>query len=138
VLKFINFRFCLFTPPLGDFQLAYQALTYHSAIALLVGPDLPNQYHQISTLLKHDFCVLCVTCEAHIVIPIPLDKTYLTRAKTDARNKHMCRRFDPGGSLDRRVKLLLRVPAQMGWREMEHKGGRTWLVLSCARGMRLQ
>ena len=28
----------------------------------------------------------------------------------------------PGGSLDRRVKLSLRVPAQMGWREMEHKG----------------
>jgi hypothetical protein len=34
-----------------------------------------------------------------------------------------CRRFDPGGSLDRRVKLSLRAPAQMGWREMEHKGG---------------
>jgi hypothetical protein len=33
-----------------------------------------------------------------------------------------CRRFDPGGSLDRRVKLSLRAPAQMGWREMEHKG----------------
>jgi hypothetical protein len=32
------------------------------------------------------------------------------------------RRFDPRGSLDRRVKLSLRVPAQMGWREMEHKG----------------
>jgi hypothetical protein len=27
-----------------------------------------------------------------------------------------------GGSLDRRLKLSLRVPAQMGWREMEHKG----------------
>jgi hypothetical protein len=49
-----------------------------------------------------------------------------------------CRRFDPGGSLYRRVKLSLRAPAQMGWREMEHKGGRTRLVLSCARGMRLQ
>jgi hypothetical protein len=36
-----------------------------------------------------------------------------------------CRRFDPGGGgppLDRRLKLSLRVPAQMGWREMEHKG----------------
>jgi hypothetical protein len=44
-----------------------------------------------------------------------------------------CRRFDPGGSLDRRVKLSLRAPAQMGWREMEHKGGKPWLVLSCAR-----
>jgi hypothetical protein len=36
-----------------------------------------------------------------------------------------CRHFGPGGSLDRRVKLSLRVPAQMGWREMEHKGGKT-------------
>ena len=36
-----------------------------------------------------------------------------------------CRRFDPGGSLDRRVKLSLCVPAQMGRREMEHKEGRT-------------
>jgi hypothetical protein len=33
-----------------------------------------------------------------------------------------CRCFDSGGSLDRRVKLSLRAPAQMGWREMEHKG----------------
>jgi hypothetical protein len=49
-----------------------------------------------------------------------------------------CRRFDPGGSLDRRVKLSLRAPAQMGWRETEHKGGKPRLVLSCARGMRLQ
>jgi hypothetical protein len=45
-----------------------------------------------------------------------------------------CRRFDPGGSLDRRVNLSLRVPAQMGWREKEHKG-KTWLVLSRARGV---
>jgi hypothetical protein len=34
----------------------------------------------------------------------------------------ICRRFDPAGSLDRRVNLSLRVPAQMGWHEMEHKG----------------
>jgi hypothetical protein len=33
-----------------------------------------------------------------------------------------CRRFDPGGSLDRRVNLSLRVPAQMGWCEKEHNG----------------
>jgi hypothetical protein len=46
-----------------------------------------------------------------------------------------CRRFDPEGTLDRRVKLSVRVPAQMGCREMEHKGGgKSWLVLSCARG----
>jgi hypothetical protein len=41
--------------------------------------------------------------------------------------------FRPRGSLDRRVNLSLRVPAQMGWREMEHKG-ETWLVLSHTRG----
>jgi hypothetical protein len=46
-----------------------------------------------------------------------------------------CRRFDPGGSLDRRVNLSLCVPAQMGWREMEHKG-ETRLVLSRTRGVR--
>jgi hypothetical protein len=44
------------------------------------------------------------------------------------------RRFDPGGSLDRRVKLSLRVPAQMGWCKMEHKGGEPWPVLFCAQG----
>jgi hypothetical protein len=43
-----------------------------------------------------------------------------------------CRRFDPGVSLDRRVNLSLRVPAQMGWRKMEHKG-ETRLVLSRTR-----
>jgi hypothetical protein len=44
-----------------------------------------------------------------------------------------CRRFDPGGSLDRRVKLSLRAPAQMGWREKGHKGAKPRLVLSCAK-----
>jgi hypothetical protein len=43
-----------------------------------------------------------------------------------------CRRFGPGGSLDRLVNLSLRVPAQMGWCEMEHKRGMS-LVLSCTR-----
>jgi hypothetical protein len=47
-----------------------------------------------------------------------------------------CRRFDPGGSVDRRVNLSLRVPAQMGWRKMEHKGKRGSCYLApggCAR-----
>jgi hypothetical protein len=44
-----------------------------------------------------------------------------------------CRRFDPEGSLGRRVNLSLRVPAQMGWRKMEHKG-KARLVLSRTRG----
>jgi hypothetical protein len=45
-----------------------------------------------------------------------------------------CRCFGPGGSLDRRVNLSLRAPAQMGWRKMEHKG-KARLVLSCTRGV---
>ena len=32
-----------------------------------------------------------------------------------------CRRFDPGGVPGPMSELLLRVPAQMGWRGMEHK-----------------
>jgi hypothetical protein len=48
-----------------------------------------------------------------------------------------CRHFDPGGSLDRRVKLSLRVPAQMGWREMEHKGGKRGSCYPAPGGMRL-
>jgi hypothetical protein len=51
-----------------------------------------------------------------------------------------CRRFDPGGSLDRRVKFSLHAPAQMGWREMEHKGGGETAarVILRQRRMRLQ
>jgi hypothetical protein len=48
-----------------------------------------------------------------------------------------CRRFDPGGVLGPMSKLSVRVPAQMGRRETEHKGGKPvrgnrGLVLSCA------
>jgi hypothetical protein len=45
-----------------------------------------------------------------------------------------CQRFGPGGSLDRRVNLSLRAPAQMGWREMEHMG-KTRPVLSRTGGV---
>jgi hypothetical protein len=47
-----------------------------------------------------------------------------------------CRRFGPGGSLDRRVNLSPRAPAQMGWREMEYKGETRLVYLAsggCAR-----
>jgi hypothetical protein len=43
--------------------------------------------------------------------------------------------FRPWGYLDRRVKSSLRVPAQMGWREMEHKGKNAARVI-VRRGMR--
>jgi hypothetical protein len=44
------------------------------------------------------------------------------------------RRFGPGGSVSQPVNLSLRAPAQMGWREMEHKG-KMRLVLSRTRGV---
>jgi hypothetical protein len=47
-----------------------------------------------------------------------------------------CGRFDRRGSMDRRVKLSLRVPAQMGWREMEHKGGKCGSCYPAPGGMR--
>jgi hypothetical protein len=42
--------------------------------------------------------------------------------------------FGPGGSASQPLNLSLRAPAQMGWREMEHKG-KTWLVLSRTKGV---
>jgi hypothetical protein len=50
-----------------------------------------------------------------------------------------CRRFDPGGVPGPTSKLSPCVPAQMGWRETEHEGGKkqakgkpATFVLSCA------
>jgi hypothetical protein len=67
----------------------------------------------------------------------PLQSSTSFKKPTSVSRKLQCRDSSPdrhrnkivgvltpggGGSLDRRVKLSLRVPAQMGWREMEHKG----------------
>jgi hypothetical protein len=41
-----------------------------------------------------------------------------------------CRRFRPGGSVSQPVNLSLRAPAEMGWREMEHKGKRSSYYLA--------
>jgi hypothetical protein len=49
-----------------------------------------------------------------------------------------CWRFGPGGSLDRRVNLSLRAPAQMGWCGMEHKWRNEPCIIlhqgACSRG----
>jgi hypothetical protein len=42
-------------------------------------------------------------------------------AYSDYHQIKMCRRFVPGGVPGPTSKLSLRVPAQMGWRGMEHK-----------------
>jgi hypothetical protein len=46
-----------------------------------------------------------------------------------------CRRFGPGGSLDRRVKFVAVCPCPDGLARDGTQGGKTRLVLSCARGM---
>jgi hypothetical protein len=52
-----------------------------------------------------------------------------------------CRRFDLGGVPGPTSKLSLRAPAQMGWRETEHRGGKPRLRVvlrqsgcACSRG----
>jgi hypothetical protein len=54
-------------------------------------------------------------------------------------NVGYCRRFDPGRVSGPTSKLSLRAPAQMGWRETEHKGEKT-AALCCPapEWMRLQ
>jgi hypothetical protein len=39
-------------------------------------------------------------------------------------DEYICRRFETGGSLGRRVKMSPHAPAQMGRREAEREGGR--------------
>jgi hypothetical protein len=60
-------------------------------------------------------------------LPLRLSLRYHPRTSTLSA-------FRTRGSLDRRVNLSLRAPAQMGWREMEHKG-KARLVLSRTRGV---
>jgi hypothetical protein len=67
---------------------------------------------------------------------LELDGKLLVNTQQAPTWRANCRCFDPRGSLDRRVKLSLRAPAQMGWREMEHKGGGETVarVILCQRG----
>jgi hypothetical protein len=54
---------------------------------------------------------------------------------------YWCRRFNPGGVPGLTSKLSLRVPAQMGRHEMEHKGekrGTAARVILCPGRMHLQ
>jgi hypothetical protein len=66
---------------------------------------------------------------------LELDRKLFVNTQQAPTWRAICQRFDLGGSLDRRVKLSLRAPAQMGWREMEHKGGKTVArVILCQSG----
>jgi hypothetical protein len=42
---------------------------------------------------------------------------------TNKTSMGWCRRFDPGGVPGPTSKIVAACPTQMGWREMEHKGG---------------
>jgi hypothetical protein len=104
------------SPPPGE-------LTVVVVVAALRG----EEYHVVATVEGHELETR--EAEHRLGLKRLLETTHLElngklfvntqQAPTWRAN---CRRFDPGGSLDRRVKLSLRVPAQMGWREMEHKG----------------
>jgi hypothetical protein len=115
------------SPPLGELMTIVVAVTlwgeeYH-VVAAVEGHELetPEAEHRpgLKRLLK----------TTHLELN---GKLFVNtqQAPTWCAN---CRRFDPRGSLDRRVNLSLRVPAQMGWRKMEHKG-KAQLVLSRTRG----
>ena len=53
---------------------------------------------------------------------IPIHIAYNCLRITPVLSFYICRRFDPGGVPGPTSKLSLRVLAQMGWRETEHKG----------------
>jgi hypothetical protein len=48
----------------------------------------------------------------------------LKKEEINLIKEEYCRRFDPGGVPGPMSELSPRVPAQMGRRETEHKGGR--------------
>jgi hypothetical protein len=96
-------------------------------VVVVVAARRRKEYHVVATVEGHELETR--EAEHRLGLKRLLETTHLElngklfvntqQAPTWRAN---CRRFDPGGSLDRRVKLSLRVPAQMGWREMEHKG----------------
>jgi hypothetical protein len=116
------------SPPLGELTtvvvaVALRGKEYH-VVAVVEGHELETPETEQRPGLKR----LLETTHLELNVKLFVNTQY---APTSRAN---CRHFDPGGSLDRRVKLSLRAPAQMGWREMKHKGEKPWLVLSCAKG----
>jgi hypothetical protein len=108
--------------------------------AVVVAVALREEYHVVAAVEGHE--LETPEAEHRPGLKRLLETTHLelngklfvnTQQATTWRANY--RRFDPGGSLDRQVNLSLRVPAQMGWREREHKG-ETRLVLSRTRGVR--
>ena len=104
------------SPPPGELTAAVVAVALRG-----------KEYHVVSTIEGHE--LVAPEAEQRPGLKRLLETTHLelngklfVNTQQAPTWRAICRRFDPGGSLDRRVKLSLRAPAQMGWREMEHKG----------------
>jgi hypothetical protein len=104
------------SPPLGELTAVIVALRgeeYH-VVAAIEGHELETPETEQRPGLKRSLETTHLELNGKLFVNTQQTPTW--RAN--------CRRFDPRGSLDRRVNLSLRVPAQMGWHEMEHKGGK--------------
>jgi hypothetical protein len=111
-------------------------------VAIVVVAQRRKEYHVVATVEGHE--LETPETEQRPGLERLLETTHLElngklfintqQAPTWRAN---CRRFDPEGVPGPTSKLSLRVPAQMGQRETEHKGEQKReprLVLSCAQG----
>jgi hypothetical protein len=112
----------------GAFGVTYEQL--QPKLSLSTGPSAtkhgPNRYLSVSRVLRLSQLFLCFSSVMNIFFA-------LFHYFMGHFSATICRRFGPGESVSQPVNLSLRAPAQMGWREMEHKG-KTRLVLSRTRG----
>jgi hypothetical protein len=115
------------SPPPGELTVVVVAITlrgekYH-VVAAVEGHELetPEAEHRpgLKRLLK--------------TTHLELNEKLFVNTQQAPTWRANCRRFGPRGPIGQPVNLSLRAPAQMGWREMEHKG-KARPVLSRTRG----
>jgi hypothetical protein len=132
--KFISVQKSLALEIKRNEMLSSELSTCHESISSLknLNDELNAKLEKVSTTSSCvDHVVICNRCkdvdfDEHVTTIAKLNNEVASlNAQLKTCKDDYCRRFDPGGSLDRRVNLSLRVPAQMGWREMEHKGENT-------------
>jgi hypothetical protein len=111
------------SPPLGELTVVVVAVALRG-----------EEYHVVAAVEGHE--LETPEAEQHPGLKRLLETTHLELNRKLFVNTQQaptwhanCRHFDPRGSLDRRVNLSLRVPAQMGWRKMERKGENTARVI---------
>jgi hypothetical protein len=85
-----------------------------------------EEYHVVATVGGHELeapeVEHCPGLKRLLKTPhLELNRKAIVNMQQAPTWRASCQRFGPEGSLDRRVKLSLRAPAQMGWRGMEHK-----------------